>query len=227
MKRMPWTDKHLAKLSDYGLRDMPIDSCMCLCFEPGETILREGMPITWLAIVVRGKAKVCSTAPNGKHLILCYCLSDGMAGEVEFMTGAEVATATMVAITDFECIAIPYEEYRGFLKTNAEFLNRLGHELADKLVRSSENFVSTALYSAEERLCSYILQTSHDNVFCDILTDVSCSVGMSYRHLLRLLQELCNKSVLEKRKSGYRILDWDELTCRAFAASQGRTVGKT
>ncbi|QQO08686.1 cyclic nucleotide-binding domain-containing protein [Breznakiella homolactica] len=215
MDTRPLTKKHFDKLSEYGLRDIPPDSCMCLYFRSGETILREGMPISWLAIVVSGKAKVCSTSPNGKDLILCYYVSGGMIGDIEFMAGLETATANLIAISDFECIAIPYRKYGAVLKRNMAFLNKLGNELSLKLVRSSRSFVSAALYSGEERLCSYILQTSHNNVFSDILTDVSCSVGISYRHIFRLLNQLCEEGVLEKRENGYRITDRDGLIRRS------------
>ncbi len=216
MKTKPLTSKHFAKLADYGLQGLPQNCCRCLCFQAGETIFQEGMPLTWLAVIVRGKAKICSTTPSGKHLILCYYLSDGMVGDIELMTGIQTASASMIAITDFECIAVFYQGHEVALKCNTVFLNKLGNELAKKLMRSSDSFVAAALHSGEERLCSYILQTSHNGIFSDILTDVSSSVGMSYRHMLRLLKELCRAGVLERRESGYRITAPDELTRRAY-----------
>lgn len=215
MRTGPLTDEHVAKLTEYGLSGIPLNACLCLRFEPGEMILQEGLPINWLAVVMRGKAKVCSNTPNGKHLILCYYLSQGLVGELEMMTDRKVATATMVAVTEFECVAIPYEDHETHLKSNPVFLNRMSTELAMKLIRSSESNVSASLHTAEERLCAYILQAAHNGVFNDVLTDVSCSVGMSYRHLHRLLRELYDDGVLEKRESGYRIVDGDELARRA------------
>lgn len=215
MKKKPLKKKHLEKLSDYGLQGILLDSCMC--FQPGEMVLREGMPITWLALIVSGKAKVCAASPNGKNLVLCYYVSDGVIGDIEFMAGLETATANLIAVTDFECIAIPCREHAKDLRTNVTFLNKLGNELSRKLVRSSNNFVSAALYSGEERLCSYILQTSHNNIFNDVLTEVSGSIGMSYRHIFRLLSSLCEEGVLEKRESGYHILKREDLMRRAAA----------
>ena len=75
--------------------------------------------------------------------------------------------------------------------------------------------MSASLYSGEERLCAYILQTSHNGIFSDILTDTACSVGMSYRHMFRLLNHLCEDGVLEKRENGYRILDRESLAEKA------------
>ncbi len=215
MQRKSLKNEHLSKLSEYGLHNIAIDACTWLSFKAGETILQEGMPVTYLLIVMTGKAKVCSTAKNGRNLVLYYYISDGIIGDIELMTNTYVATANIIAITDFECIALPYKKNAMNLKNNIEFLNKLGHGLSVKLARSSKNHVSTTLYSGEERLCAYILQTSHNDIFSDMLTDVSCSIGMSYRHMFRLLNQLCIDGLLAKRDNGYLIINRDALTLRA------------
>lgn len=215
MKKVPLTKEHITKLAEYGLQNITLDTCFSLHFSSGEEILQEGSPISWLYIIVDGKAKVCRTTPNGKSLILCYYISYGMIGELELMTRQETASCSIVAITDFECIAVNYQSCIEELKTNVFFLNKVGKYLAQKLSQSSDNFTSSALHTGEQRLCSYILQTSHRNLFSDILTDVSSSVGLSYRHMFRLLGQLCEDGVLEKRESGYYILNYEELAKRS------------
>ncbi len=222
MKKLPLKEIHRAVLTEYGLQNIPPEDCCCLHFSAGEEIQREGVPINNLSVIVKGSAKVCSTAPNGKSLILCYGVSAGLIGELELMTGQETATTTVVAITGFECVAINYQDCIRELKTNVLLLNKIGCELAGKLSRSSDNFTLAALCSGEQRLCSYILQTTHGRLFNDTLTDVSSSVGMSYRHMFRLLGQLCEDGVLEKRESGYFILKEDELVRRSFAVTANR-----
>lgn len=137
MQRKPLSDQHCVKLAEYGLQAIPLDSCVCLKFHAGETILQEGMPITYLFVVVSGSAKVCSTARNGKNLVLCYYICEGLMGDLELMTDTYIATTSIVAVTDFECIAIPFQRNALYLKSNVRFLNRLGSELALKLIRLS------------------------------------------------------------------------------------------
>lgn len=207
--------EHLDKLKEYYINNIVLDACLYLRFEAGETILYEGMPILYLLIVIKGKAKVCTIGKNGKDLVLCYYISNGIIGDIELMTSTYIAATNIIAITDFECIALPYQKYAIDLKSNLAFLNRLGSELSIKLLRSSKNYIFTALYSGEERLCSYILQSSHNNLFNDVLTDVSASIGMSYRHMFRLLNQLCIDKILVKRDNGYLIVNRDELIRRA------------
>ena len=215
MKKMPLEQLHMKKLAEYGLQDMPPGCCDCRRYEPGETILREFEPIPWIGLVVNGRSKVCRTAANGKTLILCYYVSGGMIGDIEMMGSQSSALASMIAISPFECVTVEYMACLAELETNTVFLNRLGTSLSGKLVDTHISLVSAALHSCEQRLCSYILQASYRGVFSDVLTDAACSIGMSYRHLFRLLGQLCNDGVLEKRANGYRIKNMDLLVQRA------------
>ncbi len=207
--------EHIKKLEEYGISNMNLNAGLCQRYKPGEAIYHEGMPISSLLIVVKGRAKVCTTAKNGKDLVLCYYISDGIMGDIEMMTNATTAASSVMAITEFECIALPYKNYAPDLKNNLAFLNKLGRELSNKLLISSKNYVFTALHSGEERLCSYILESSHHNVFRDVLTDVSSSTGMSYRHMFRLLNQLCADKILDKKDNGYLIIDREELIRRS------------
>lgn len=219
MKTFPLSEAHINILAGYGLKNVPQNSCLCLRFVPGEEILSEGADICSLFVVVHGSAKICHTAPNGQSLILCYYVSSGLIGELELMTGKTLSSTTVKVVTDFECIAINYQTCREELKTNLLFSNRIGMELAKKLSRSSVTSASLALCSGKQRLCTYILQASHQNLFSDILTDVACSVGLSYRHLFRILGELCTEGILEKRESGYYILNREALAKQSYLLS--------
>lgn len=221
MHTKPLTKEHICKLTEYGIENIPPESCLCQYYEAGETIQQEGMPILYFSMVMRGRAKVCATAPNGKNLVLCYYVLDGVIGDIELMTDNYTATATIIAITDFECLAIPYHRNAARLKSNLLFMNLLGQTLARKLLVSSNNFAAAALYTGEERLCSYILQSSPNGIFNDILTDTACSIGMSYRHMFRILNQLCRDGLLEKQVCGYRILDREGMAGRAACSGEG------
>lgn len=217
MEKKLITDEHTSILARYGIRDLPIDVC-CLHFKPGEAFRKEGMPIQFLCIVISGQAKVCHTASSGKNLVLCYFVSEGVIGDIEFVTDSYIATAEVIAVTDVVCIGIPYYRNAQALKGNVEFMNQIAKELAKKLLVSSNNFSSAALCTGEERLCSYILQSTQHEIFHDILTDVACSVGMSYRHMFRILNQLCKDGVLEKQVYGYKVIDRERLEKKSFVS---------
>ena len=214
MQKEPLEAECLPRLADYDVTGVDLLDAVSLRFQPGEAILREGTPMEYLLFVISGKAKVCSAAANGKDLILCYYISEGIVGDAELMTDAHIASATISAITEFRCIGLPYTKYADVLKANLGFVNRVGRELAVKLLRSSRNCTVIALHSGEERLCAYILQTPQGDVFSETLTDVARSIGTSYRHMLRMLNRLCAQGVMHKETHGYRIVDRPELIRR-------------
>jgi CRP/FNR family putative post-exponential-phase nitrogen-starvation transcriptional regulator len=205
---------HISILAGYFITEIDLSDAAVLRFLPGEMILCEGMPMEYLLLVISGKAKVCSTSANGKDLLLCYYISEGIIGDVELMTNNHIASTTLSAITEFLCIGLPYAKYADRLKGNLLFVNRVGRELAVKLLRNSKNSVITALHSCEERLCAYILLTEREGFFLENLTDVARSIGASYRHMLRMLSRLCSEGILRKERDVYRIIDREELIRR-------------
>lgn len=209
MLRSPLQSNHYRMLEEYNIQEA--EGCMCFRFHKGETIFLEGMPMEYLFLVVRGKAKVCVSTENGKDFLLTHYVSRGMIGDVELMTDSYVAITSIITISEFECIGIPYQKYTGTLRANVTFLNRVGFELSKKLIRTTMSCKSTALYSAEARLSACLLEIVEDGMVNEPLTDLASIVGTSYRHMQRLMKQLCEKGVLKKTASGYQILNQDYL----------------
>ena len=211
MEKIAATKRHLEKLKRYGLENIEPGSINCYLFSSGEFIVRQEDEIEGLRVITKGKAKACRTSPNGKNLIFCYYVQDGIIGEIELITGIVKTENNIIAVGEVECLIIDDRVIKEELKTNIKFLTSIGEELSKKMLKVADNFVSSALLGGEQRLCSYILQNSTDNYFYDNLTDVSYSISMSYRHMFRLLKQLCKEKILKKEKGGYTILDKKQL----------------
>ena len=203
-------------LRQYGLDAQALHGCTVREYAFGERIVTEGMPLDYLFAVTAGKAKVGITAPNGKNLIMCFYVSDGLIGEAEFFAGCAPANTTVVALGPFRCVAVPVPRNRDWLEHSLPFAHNAAAELSKKL-RVADSAVTAALYPAEVRLSRYILGAAENGVFRDVMTDVACSVGISYRHLYRTLAALCADGILEKTPAGYKILDLNTLQARALA----------
>lgn len=215
MQKEPLEEKYIRRLADYFETDIDLKDSVVLRFRPGEIILREGMPMEYFLFVISGKAKVCSATAAGKDLLLCYYVSEGIIGDIELMIDTLIASTTVSAVTEFLCVGLPYAKYAHVLKADLLFLNRVGRELSMKLLRNSKNGAITALHSGEERLCAYILLAAQDRIFSENLTDAARSIGISYRHMLRVLSRLCSENIMSKETNGYRIVDREELVRRA------------
>lgn len=162
-------------------------------------------------MIIEGRAKVGVAAPNGKNLIICFYISDGLIGEVEYYSNTNIGCTTVTALGKLACVAIPVSENRSYLDNNLDFSRIAAIALADKLAKQTINAVENTLYSAKTRLCRYILEVSVNNYFRDIMTDVAYSVGVSYRHLYRMMSQLCDEGIMEKDAAGYHICKLDKL----------------
>ncbi|GCF95633.1 catabolite gene activator protein [Enterococcus florum] len=220
MRNQPLLNAHVQLLKKYGLSDHQSD-CRYQTYRIGETILEQGAKLSYLMIVVSGKAKVCSTAMNGKDLVLSYYLSSGLIGDVELMTDSPSAVASVIALSEVGCIKVPYYGKQDPLFENLIFMKILAESLTEKLNSSSQNYLSTALYTGEQRLCSYILRGAYKHYFIDNLTDAAATIGLSYRHLFRLLKKLCDDQLIVREGPGFRILDEKRLRQRSSEASGG------
>lgn len=215
MKKSYLNEKHRDILAEYSLDETQLDNCSVLTYAKGESVFYAGNMSNSLIIVTSGRAKVLAAANNGKNLVICYYASSGLMGDMEMMSDSKVASATVIALSDFECINIPYHNNIDKLRTNNLFMNKLAQSLSDKLVNSSNDFVYTTLHTGEQRLCSYIVKKEIDGFFKDNLSNVSETIGLSYRHLFRLLNQLCLEGVLKKKNSGYWINNFEELMLRS------------
>lgn len=205
----------MAILKEYRLNESELIGCTCCYFDAGEYVLQQGFPAENIYLVISGTTKIYMNARNGKNLILCYYISQGILGDIELMLGDYIALASSVAESPLVCLSIPISSNTNYLKNNAFFLNRLAEGLSQKLATSSYDRASSALYTSEERLCTYILRAEHGGLFSDVLTNVSQSVGISYRHMFRIINKLCDEGIMKKTKSGYRILDRNYLIDKA------------
>lgn len=198
-------------LLDYGLELEKLTGCFVRTYGFGERVVSEGLPNEYLFIVTGGRAKVGISAPNGKNIILCFYISEGLMGEAEYFSASQVGSTTVTALENLRCILIPIRNNGAYLDGNLAFTRAAAAALAGKLLQRANSVIENTLYSAEIRLCRYILDAAENGRFRDVMMDVACSIGVSYRHLYRMMGTLCRDGVLEKDHAGYRIRDLEKL----------------
>lgn len=177
-------------------------------------LVKEDDMIQKLLFFVQGKAKVFTNLSNGKSLLLCFYQSFRVLGDIEVIN-VNKAVTNVQAIEDSYCISISYEKVRRYLLDDSKFLRYICSSLGVKLTRCSKNSSINLLYPLENRLASYIYTTGdrrkgvqEDKIcFSENLMEISELLGTSYRHLLRTLNNLCEKQVLMKTEEGYEVLD--------------------
>jgi cAMP-binding proteins - catabolite gene activator and regulatory subunit of cAMP-dependent protein kinases len=218
MKTRNLTKSELGMLAKYNITPVSPSACIGIHYDSGEKITDQDSSLHGLVILIHGTVEIYRTNPEGKDLILSFYLSEGMLGEVELIMEQRAANASSRAVSDVEGIYIEWQYALHEVKTNVNFSNAVGKAISNKLLRSEQNYVRSALSSAEDRLCFYIVNHTTNGMFRDVMSDVSSTIGVSYRHLFRLLDQLCKERILAKTVKGYVILNQKELKNRASNA---------
>jgi hypothetical protein len=66
-------------------------------------------------------------------------------------------------------------------------------------------------FPLENRLADFILQTADEELYMEKHVTVCIFLGVSYRHLLHVLAQFCDKGYLQKEGRHYRIQQYNPL----------------
>lgn len=174
-------------------------------YKKGEHIFQYGDPLTFICFFLSGKAKVYTLLSNGKHFLHTFYNQFEIVGDIEFINQLTITT-NVLALSDVYCFLLPLKQCHNKLYDDRKFLRAACSHLAKKLDTTGQFNSHNLLYPLEERLASYIINTSENYIFHENLTALSELLGTSYRHLLRTLKDFCDKEYLKKEDGVYKII---------------------
>lgn len=207
----PMRSFYIEKYPIQSLFSFPITSFLQVVqFERGEFIFKEGFHPEYLYYLVEGKAKLYATHKNGKVALINFLQAPAFMGEVELLN-AESCSKGIQTATQAICLAIPIHVCKEKLLTDATFLRYICIFLSEKMTIISTKYTKNQAYPLKNRLAAFILMSADQNFYKEKHTEVCEYLGVSYRHLLYVLAELCEANIIEKQSQGYIIRDDEQL----------------
>ncbi|PDY33477.1 Crp/Fnr family transcriptional regulator [Bacillus wiedmannii] len=184
-------------------------------FDKGKFICNIDDAMDRLYFVVKGKVKVYTITPEGKKLILRFINPLAVVGDIEFIQNSK-AHNVVEACSDVIAISISHAVIRNKLLHDPIFMNFLLENIANTLKISTRFTALNLLYPVEVRVASYLLSISTDsngNMYKKDLDATSISsiadfIGVSYRHVIRVLQKFYKEKLIEKRNGVIVIKDF-------------------
>lgn len=148
-----------------GLCESELDtviSSLHLCEgREGSVLVTQDRPGDGLYVVYSGRVKVVMYGPQAREVTLAILRPGEVFGELAMLDGAP-RSATVVAMTDAQLLALPREDFMRHLQRNPQTaLNLLG-ELARRLRRADETIVGLALQDVEVRLVRTLARLAHE-----------------------------------------------------------------
>lgn len=163
-------------------------------FAKDEFMIKEGESTDCVYFLLVGRVKffACSV----KRGFGVTFANKGMIGDAEFVTGS-AATRSVQVINDALCMKLSTRTSRHRLMSDRTFLRYLTQQLAEKLTLSETTPQDLgAELTTEERLYDYLKLSAVDGKVSQSLGDISKLMGVSYRHLIRMMNALCDEGKL-------------------------------
>ncbi|MGY2613231.1 Crp/Fnr family transcriptional regulator [Bacillus pretiosus] len=184
-------------------------------FDKGKLICNIDDAMDRLYFVVKGKVKVYTITQEGKKLILRFINPLAVVGDIELIQNSK-AHNVVEACSDVIAISISHAVIRNKLLHDPIFMNFLLENIANTLKISTRFTALNLLYPVEVRVASYLLSISTDsngNMYKKDLDATSISsiadfIGVSYRHVIRVLQKFYKEKLIEKRNGVIVIKDF-------------------
>ncbi|WP_391119281.1 Crp/Fnr family transcriptional regulator [Psychrobacillus sp. L3] len=191
-------------------------------FDQGEIICEQGEPQSHLYILVKGKIKIFMTSSEGHKLIIAFKSPLEIVGDIEFIQNIELIN-TVEAVTQVCMIGIHYDWLKKYGMNYPPLLQFLLKVITRKFRIKDNSFSFNMMYPVEVRLASYLMSISFDESNTNFkgrlpikdLKDAAGLIGTSYRHLNRVINQLCADGLIERNKEFINVKDRDGLSVLA------------
>jgi CRP/FNR family putative post-exponential-phase nitrogen-starvation transcriptional regulator len=191
-------------------------------FKEGEYLIHQGEYSEYLYFLASGRVKVFSTNLSGNIVPFGYYQRFRVIGEVSLLWGKKPDTSVQ-AVEKCYCFGINLEKHRHILLNDNSFLRYIC-KLLCSIVKTLDNNMAVLMFMPlETRLASFILQNTEDGIFQSSLLECSELIATSYRHLLRMMKDFCDRGMLKKEKQKYLVVDEKKL--REIASEPYRYYG--
>ncbi len=191
-------------------------------YDQGELVCSQGDPSEVLYVLVKGKLKIYKTSAEGQILVISFKTPLEVVGDIEYVKNTDIVN-TVEAVTPVQLIGIPYRWLRRHVQDHAPFLHFILDIITQKFYIKSNSFSFNLMYPVEVRLASYLLSVSSDEIDEPLdeqlstanLKDAANLIGVSYRHLNRIVYQFCSEGLVER--SNGRIVVKNREGLRALA----------
>lgn len=208
--------KQLAAIYNYSIPNTLKKKITVRTYKINEYILTAGEEIDGFYFLISGKYFVSSQEITGKELLLRYCQTPAIMGDIEILEDCLIQS-NCIAAEPCTFVFIPKKIYEKELKYDASFSQILLRELAYKLRTCTISSRVNALSPANVRLAAFLCTiASGSNSKASYITtknmeETAALIGTTKRHVNRILKQWIVQRIVERENDQIRVLQWDKL----------------
>lgn len=187
------------------------DKVDLLSFKKNEIIISQGYPSQYLYMLVKGKVSLYSiTEENGKGIEIGSITPFHFIGEMASLQNKEPYN-NVQAKSDVYTLSLSYNRYRKDLLNDPVFLRFIIETLFKRCENLNNKISAYQNDSSKQMIAKFILLNNTNGIMNTTIKNCADTVGCSYRHLIRVLNQLCDEKILEKKDKKYYIINKTEL----------------
>ena len=184
------------------------DSVVKSRFKRGESIVEQGKKSDALSIILTGRARVMSTDPRGREVILATMRPGDYVGEMSLIDNAP-HSATVRADIQTDVLVLGRLEFARCLPENSSMAYAVMKGLVERLRHADRKIESLALMDVYGRVARALLEfSSHDAAGNAVIRDkvsrqdLAKMVGASREMVSRVMKDLEERGFIETRADG-------------------------
>lgn len=178
-------------------------------FQRGEYIAHAAQDPAGVSVIVSGRVQVMPLSESGDEIILNYLYPSDMIGDIEIvMKGPYIHSVTATVATTL--LFFPHAALDELMDGSTAFLRYMLHALNEKVLMVSFYSSSTRLYGKKYCFCRYLYEQQQRLKTPLIplnMKQAAIYIGVSERHLRRIIGELEQECLIEKQAKAVRIVD--------------------
>ena len=182
-------------------------------YKQNERIINQGDEVTTLYFLIEGKCRVFAINKEGKVLVINTIVAPALIGEIELI--GEDVSFFVETIEKSNLLALPYENCKEKLLKDNNFLYHLCESLIEKEREHALNLTQVTSFPLENRLAKFLNDNAYNNKITLKKTIIAESLGVSYRHLEKVMNDFVLEGILKKERLVYTIVNKKALLDKA------------
>jgi CRP-like cAMP-binding protein len=186
-------------------------------FKQGETIIKQGAPLTHVISFTNGLAKAYIEGKNNRNLILQLIRPTNFIGGPGIYVDSK-HYFTVTALEDSAVCFIDMAVFKDIIRKNPDFADAFLQQLSRNGIFNYERFISLTQKNMPARIADGLLYLQNE-IFTDRNNEINISkqdladlTGMSKDSVIRTLKELTDDQYIEVDQSKITIKDLSKLT---------------
>ena len=186
-------------------------------FKAGETIVKQGAPLTHVISFTNGMAKVYIEGKNNHNLIIQFIKPTQFLGGPGIYVDSK-HYFSVVAIEDSAVCFIDMNVFKSIIRQNLDFAEAFMQQMSKNGIFNYERFISLTQKNMHARVADGLLYL-HNEIFGEQNHEINISkqdladlTGMSKDSVIRTIKELTDDHYIEVDHSKIKIKDLSKIT---------------